>query len=92
MANTATSCGRPDGRYLPASASAHFDVCVASGWPNRNIASVQKPFRLYCGAEFAMAASIVHLLGRLAEVEAERDFYKAAASRLNQPCKGRRKQ
>jgi hypothetical protein len=39
-----------------------------------------------------MAASIVHLLGRLAEVEAERDFYKAAASRLMQPCKGRRKQ
>jgi hypothetical protein len=39
-----------------------------------------------------MAASIVHLLGRLAEVEAERDFYKAAASRLMHPCKGRRKQ
>lgn len=32
--------------------------------------------------EDAMAASIVHLLGRLAEVEAERDFYKAAASKL----------
>lgn len=32
--------------------------------------------------EDAMAASIVHLLARLAEVEAERDFYKAAASKL----------
>jgi hypothetical protein len=34
-----------------------------------------------------MAASIVHLLARLAEVEAERDFYKAAAGKL---AKGRR--
>jgi hypothetical protein len=42
-------------------------------------------------AEDAMAASIVHLLGRLAEVEAERDFYKAAAGKLMQP-KRRRKQ
>jgi len=38
-------------------------------------------------AEDAMAASIVHLLARLAEVEAERDFYKAAAGKL---AKGRR--
>jgi hypothetical protein len=40
-----------------------------------------------------MAASIVHLLGRLAEVEAERDFYKAAASKLmsGKPHNGRRK-
>ena len=43
--------------------------------------------------EDAMAASIVHLLGRLAEVEAERDFYKAAASKLmsGKPHNGRRK-
>ena len=40
-------------------------------------------------AEDAMAASIVHLLARLAEVEAERDFYKAAASKLMH--NGRRK-
>ncbi len=39
-------------------------------------------------AEDSMAASIVHLLERLAEVEAERDFYKAAAGKL---AKGRRK-
>jgi hypothetical protein len=38
--------------------------------------------------EDAMAASIVHLLARLAEVEAERDFYKAAAETLR---KGGRK-
>jgi hypothetical protein len=36
----------------------------------------------------AMAESIVDLLMRMAEVEAERDFYKAAASKL---AKGRRK-
>ena len=42
-------------------------------------------------AEDAMAASIVHLLARLAEVEAERDFYKAAAGKLSEP-KRRRKQ
>jgi hypothetical protein len=35
-----------------------------------------------------MAASIVDLLVKLADVEAERDFYKAAASKL---AKGRRK-
>jgi hypothetical protein len=40
-------------------------------------------------AEDAMAASIVHLLARLADVEAERDFYKAAASKLMR--NGRRK-
>lgn len=33
-------------------------------------------------AEDAMAASIVHLLARLADVEEERDLYKAAASKL----------
>jgi hypothetical protein len=38
--------------------------------------------------EDAMAASIVTLLARLAEVEAERDFYKAAAGKL---AKGERK-
>ena len=43
-------------------------------------------------AEDAMAASIVHLLARLAEVEAERDFYKAAATKLSEPRNGRRKQ
>jgi hypothetical protein len=42
-------------------------------------------------AEDAMAASIVHLLERLAEVEAERDFYKAAAGKLMKPQR-RRKQ
>ena len=44
-------------------------------------------------AEDSMAASIVHLLKRLAEVEAERDFYKAAASKLmkGKPHNGRRK-
>jgi hypothetical protein len=36
-----------------------------------------------------MAESIVDLLVKLAEVEAERDFYKAAAGKL---AKGRRKQ
>jgi hypothetical protein len=36
-----------------------------------------------------MAESIVALLARLAEVEAERDFYKAAAGKL---AKGERKQ
>ena len=45
-----------------------------------------------CSAEDAMASSIVHLLGRLAEVEAERDFYKAAAGKLMKPRAGRRKQ
>jgi hypothetical protein len=39
-------------------------------------------------AEDSMAESIVMLLHRLAEVEAERDFYKAAAEALR---KGRRK-
>ena len=38
--------------------------------------------------EDSMAERIVMLLHRLAEVEAERDFYKAAAGRL---AKGRRK-
>jgi hypothetical protein len=38
--------------------------------------------------EDAMAESIVALLARLAEVEAERDFYKAAAGKL---AKGGRK-
>ena len=42
--------------------------------------------------EDAMAASIVHLLARLAEVEAERDFYKAAATKLSEPRNGRRKE
>ena len=39
-------------------------------------------------AEDSMAESIVMLLMRLAEVEAERDFYKAAAGKLMKPCKG----
>jgi len=41
----------------------------------------------------AMAESIVDLLMRLAEVEQERDFYKAAASALmkSKPHNGRRK-
>jgi hypothetical protein len=41
----------------------------------------------------AMAESIVDLLMRLAEVEQERDFYKAAASKLmkTKPHNGRRK-
>lgn len=43
-------------------------------------------------AEDAMAASIVHLLERLTEVEAERDFYKAAATKLSKPAQRRRKQ
>ena len=38
--------------------------------------------------EDSMAESIVTLLARLAEVEAERDFYKAAAGKL---AKGERK-
>ena len=38
--------------------------------------------------EDSMAESIVMLLMRLAEVEAERDFYKAAAGKLMKPCKG----
>jgi hypothetical protein len=39
-------------------------------------------------SEDSMAESIVALLARLAEVEAERDFYKAAAGKL---AKGERK-
>jgi hypothetical protein len=39
-------------------------------------------------AEDSMAESIVMLLSKLAQVEAERDFYKAAAGKL---AKGRRK-
>jgi hypothetical protein len=39
-------------------------------------------------AEDSMAESIVMLLTKLAQVEAERDFYKAAAGKL---AKGRRK-
>ena len=42
-------------------------------------------------AEDAMAASIVHLLGRLAEVEEERDFYKAVAAQLSKPQNRSRK-
>ena len=42
-------------------------------------------------AEDSMAESIVILLHRLAEVEAERDFYKAAATKLAKPQR-RRKQ
>jgi hypothetical protein len=42
-------------------------------------------------AEDSMAESIVMLLHRLAEVEAERDFYKAAATKLAKPQR-RRKQ
>ncbi len=42
-------------------------------------------------AEDSMAESIVILLHRLAEVEAERDFYKAAATKLSKPQR-RRKQ
>jgi hypothetical protein len=42
-------------------------------------------------AEDSMAESIVILLNRLAEVEAERDFYKMAATKLSEP-KRRRKQ
>ncbi len=42
-------------------------------------------------AEDSMAESIVILLNRLAEVEAERDFYKAAATKLAKPQR-RRKQ
>ncbi len=40
-----------------------------------------------------MAESIVDLLVKLAEVEAERDFYKAAANKLmsSKPHNGRRK-
>lgn len=43
--------------------------------------------------EDAMAASIVHLLKELEETKAERDFYKAAASKLmsGKPHNGRRK-
>jgi hypothetical protein len=39
-----------------------------------------------------MAESIVMLLTKLAEVEAERDFYKAAATKLAKPRKGRSNQ
>jgi hypothetical protein len=38
-----------------------------------------------------MAESIVDLLVKLADVEQERDFYKAAAGALMKPAKGRRK-
>lgn len=43
--------------------------------------------------EDAMAASIVHLLKELEDTKAERDFYKAAASKLmsHKPHTGRRK-
>jgi hypothetical protein len=39
-----------------------------------------------------MAESIVDLLVRIAELEQERDFYKAAATQLSKPAKRRRKQ
>jgi hypothetical protein len=42
--------------------------------------------------EDSMAESIVMLLTKLAAVEAERDFYKAAATKLSKPAKRRRKQ
>jgi hypothetical protein len=38
-----------------------------------------------------MAQSIADLLVRNAELEAERDFYKAAATKLMKPRNGRRK-
>ena len=43
--------------------------------------------------EDAMAASIVHLLKELEDTRNERDFYKAAASKLirGKPHNGRRK-
>jgi hypothetical protein len=40
----------------------------------------------------SMAESIVRLSLTVAELEAERDFYKAAASKLAKPRTGRRKQ
>ena len=40
----------------------------------------------------SMAESIVRLSLMVAELEVERDFYKAAASKLAKPRKGRRKQ
>lgn len=40
----------------------------------------------------SMAESIVRLSLTVAELEAERDFYKAAASKLMKPRTGRRKQ
>lgn len=45
-------------------------------------------------SEHAMAVSIVGLLKELEETRAERDFYKAAASKLmsGKPHNGRRKQ
>jgi hypothetical protein len=39
-----------------------------------------------------MAASIADLLIRNAQLEQERDFYKAAATKLMNPRNGRRKQ
>jgi hypothetical protein len=39
-----------------------------------------------------MAASIADLLIRNAQLEQERDFYKAAATKLMKPRNGRRKQ
>ena len=39
-----------------------------------------------------MSESIVDLLLRVAELESERDFYKAAATKLSEPRNGRRKQ
>jgi hypothetical protein len=42
--------------------------------------------------EDSMAESIVMLLTKLAAVEAERDFYKAAATKLMKPRNGSRKQ
>jgi hypothetical protein len=40
----------------------------------------------------SMAESIVRLSLTVAELEAERDFYKAAAGKLMKPRAGRRKQ
>jgi hypothetical protein len=40
----------------------------------------------------SMAESIVRLSLMVAELEQERDFYKAAAAKLSKPAKRRRKQ
>jgi hypothetical protein len=40
----------------------------------------------------SMAESIVRLSLMVAELEQERDFYKAAATKLSKPAKRRRKQ
>jgi hypothetical protein len=68
-----------DGGYQQKAGAVAFGGPLKTAPANPQLGSIGFADR---SAEDAMAASIVHLLARLADVEAERDFYKAAASKL----------